>query len=63
MGGWKQVGSVVLCDEPCCPGYREVVEKPPVLNMAVVICAKNPNAAKDFERMVQLKNDIHSYWQ
>ena len=61
MGGWKKVGSITLCGAPCCPGYREIVEKPPLLQ-AVSICAKDPNA-QDNERLEKLRNDIHSYWQ
>lgn len=61
MAGWKRVGSVEICGEPCCPGYREVVEKPPFLKV-MVFCVKDPTA-KPFDRLVQLKNDIHSYWQ
>ena len=61
MGGWKKVGTIVMCAPPCCPGYREVIEKPRLLQ-AVSICTKDPNA-KDFERLVELRNDVHSYWQ
>ena len=39
MAGWKRVGSVDICSAPCCPGYREVVEKPPYLQ-AVSFCVK-----------------------
>ena len=61
MGGWKKVGSIEICGAPCCPGYREEIEKPPLLQ-PVVFCVKNPDA-KEFERLIQLKNDLHSYWQ
>merc|ERR1711894_370634 len=37
MAGWKKVGSVDICSAPCCPGYREVLEKPPYLQ-AVSFC-------------------------
>ena len=61
MAGWKKVGSVDICRAPCCPGYREVVEKPPFLQ-PVAFCAKDPNA-NDLERLVNLRNDLHSFWQ
>ena len=62
MGGWKSVGDIELCQMPCCPGYREVVEKPPLLR-PVVLCKKLANGGKDFERLINLSNDLHSYWQ
>ena len=40
MGGWKEVKGVNLCDGPCCYGYHEVVEYPPLLGR-VVYCKKN----------------------
>lgn len=40
MGGWKEVKGVNLCDGPCCYGYHEVVETPPLLSR-VVYCKKN----------------------
>ena len=40
MGGWKEVKNVNLCDGPCCYGYHEVVEYPPLLSR-VVYCKKN----------------------
>ena len=40
MGGWKEVKGVNLCDGPCCYGYHEVVEHPPLLSR-VVYCKKN----------------------
>ena len=40
MGGWKEVNGVHLCDGPCCYGYHEVVEYPPLLSK-VVYCKKN----------------------
>ena len=61
MAGWKRVGKVEICRAPCCPGYREVVEKPAFLQ-PVVMCVKEPNH-NDFDRLIQLRNDIHSYWQ
>ena len=39
MGGWKEVKGVNLCDGPCCYGYHEVVETPPLLSR-VVYCKK-----------------------
>ena len=61
MSGWKKVGSITMCGAPCCPGYRETIEKPPLLP-PVTMCKKDP-FARDFERLIQLRNDIHSYWQ
>ena len=61
MGGWKKVGTVDICRAPCCPGYREVTETPPLLQ-PVAFCVKDPNA-NDLDRLVALRNDIHSYWQ
>ena len=61
MGGWKQIGSVKICGAPRCPGYKEVVEKPPLMK-SVVLCAKDPEG-NHFEKMIELRNDIHSYWQ
>merc|ERR1712051_143474 len=61
MAGWKRVGSVDICSAPCCPGYREVVENPPYLQ-AVSFCVKDPKA-NDYEKLVNLRNDLHSYWQ
>ena len=40
MGGWKEVKGVNLCNGPCCYGYHEVVEHPPLLSR-VVYCKKN----------------------
>ena len=40
MGGWKEVKGANLCDGPCCYGYHEVVEHPPLLGR-VVYCKKN----------------------
>ena len=40
MAGWKQVNGVDLCVGPCCYGYHEVVEHPPLLSR-VVYCKKN----------------------
>ena len=48
MAGWKRVGSVDICSAPCCPGYREVVEKPPYLQ-AVSFCVKGFIASAEIQ--------------
>merc|ERR1712106_1098478 len=40
MGGWKEIHGTVLCQAPCCPGYNERVEKPPLLS-PLVYCRKS----------------------
>lgn len=40
MPGYKQVGDVEVCLGPCCPGYHEVVEHPPLLDR-VVYCKRD----------------------
>ena len=39
MGGWKEIHGTVLCAAPCCPGYVERVERPPLL-APLVFCRK-----------------------
>ena len=39
MGGWKVVGGVTLCSQPCCIGYEERLVKAPLL-ASPVICHK-----------------------
>jgi len=39
MGGWKEIHGTVLCSAPCCPGYTERVERPPLLS-PLVYCRK-----------------------
>jgi len=39
MGGWKEIHGTVLCSAPCCPGYEEKVERPPLL-APLVYCRK-----------------------
>ncbi len=40
MSGMKAVRGVSLCLAPCCPGYREQVESPPLL-APVVSCKRD----------------------
>ena len=39
MNGYKSVHHVDLCKGPCCPGYEEITERPPLLD-PVVYCKK-----------------------
>jgi len=48
MGGWKEIHGTELCSAPCCPGYEEVVERPPLLS-PLVYCKKLP-ATQTFDQ-------------
>ncbi len=39
MAGAKTVHGVDICAGPCCPGYEEIVDDPPLLS-PVVYCRK-----------------------
>ena len=39
MGGWKEIHGTVLCAAPCCPGYTQKLERPPLLS-PLVYCRK-----------------------
>ena len=63
MVGWKKIGRVDICSAPCCPGYREVVEKPPFLQ-SVAYCVEDLSAWNvwKMDRLVKLRNYINSDW-
>ncbi|TRY70044.1 hypothetical protein TCAL_05425 [Tigriopus californicus] len=41
MDGMKKLRDIDLCKAPCCPGYYEVIEQPPLLSF-VVYCKSLP---------------------
>ena len=62
MAGWKRVRTVDLCSAPCCPGYMEVVDHPPLLGK-IVLCQKSLNPNSDLMKHHEWKNNYLLYWQ
>ena len=64
MSGWKQVKGVDLCIGPCCDGYHEVIEYPPILS-EVVYCKKNAARAMRLKPTMgwPIRSKSMPYWQ
>ena len=39
MSGIKQIRQIGLCGAPCCPGYKEMIDRAPLLK-PIIYCQK-----------------------
>ena len=56
MSGMKSVRGVALCHAPCCPGYAERVEQPPLL-APVVYCNRDMNQRSRPRKFVESEEE------